>query len=128
METENIDNNLNQNKDFLEIKLISSWLKKPMLIIGGLWDPHLEGALDLYQKSKAAGGNPEIIIGNATHLNWWEGSQNTLLDLFDTHLKKNKEVNKKTLSDFIEKLPVSNNVKEELKSISPHNYLGNSLK
>ena len=26
-------NNLNQNKDFLEIKLISSWLKKPMLII-----------------------------------------------------------------------------------------------
>ena len=40
----------------------------------------------------------------------------------------NKEVNKKSLSDFIEKLPVSNNVKEELKSISPHNYLGNSLK
>ena len=40
----------------------------------------------------------------------------------------NKEVNKKSLSDFIENLPVSNNVKEELKSISPHNYLGNSLK
>ena len=40
----------------------------------------------------------------------------------------NKEVNKKSLSDFIEKLPVSDNVKEELKSISPHNYLGNSLK
>jgi len=40
----------------------------------------------------------------------------------------NKEVNKKSLSDFIEKLPVSNNVKEELKSITPHNYLGNSLK
>ena len=40
----------------------------------------------------------------------------------------NKEVNKKSLSDFIEKLPVNNNVKEELKSISPHNYLGNSLK
>ena len=40
----------------------------------------------------------------------------------------NKEINKKSLWDFIEKLPVSNNVKEELKSISPHNYLGNSLK
>ena len=40
----------------------------------------------------------------------------------------NKEVNRKSLADFIEKLPVSNNVKEELKSISPHNYLGNSLK
>ena len=38
-------NNLNQNKDFLEIKLISSWLKKPILIIGGLWDPHLGGCL-----------------------------------------------------------------------------------
>ena len=40
----------------------------------------------------------------------------------------NKEVNRKSLSDFIENLPVSNNVKEELKSITPHNYLGNSLK
>ena len=40
----------------------------------------------------------------------------------------NKEVNRKSLADFIEKLPVSNNVKEELKSITPHNYLGNSLK
>lgn len=40
----------------------------------------------------------------------------------------NKEVNRKSLSDFIEKLPVSNNIKEELKSITPHNYLGNSLK
>ena len=87
-------NNLNQNKDFLQIKLISSWLKKPMLIIGGLWDPHLGGAFDLYQKSKAAGGNPDIIIGDSTHLNWWEGSQNTLLEFFDNHLKTNKEVNK----------------------------------
>ena len=40
----------------------------------------------------------------------------------------NMEINQKSLSDFIEKLPVSNNVKEELKSISPHNYLGNSPK
>ena len=86
--------NLNNNNDFLEIKLISSWLKKPMLIIGGLWDPHLRGALDLYKKSKAAGGNPDIIIGNATHLNWWEGSQKTLLDFFDTYLKSGEEVNK----------------------------------
>ena len=46
-----------------------------MLIIGGLWDPHLKGAFELYKKSKEAGGSPEIIIGNATHLNWWEGSQ-----------------------------------------------------
>ncbi len=86
--------NLNNNNDFLEIQLISSWLKKPMLIIGGLWDPHLRGAIDLYKKSKAAGGNPDIIIGDATHLNWWEGSQKTLLDFFDTHLKSGEEVKK----------------------------------
>ena len=85
--------NLNNDNGFLKIKLISSWLKKPMLIIGGLWDPHLEGAFDLYQKSKDAGGDPNIIIGDATHLNWWEGSQNTLLNFFDTHLKTDQEVN-----------------------------------
>ncbi len=85
--------NLNNDNDFLKIKLISSWLKKPMLIIGGLWDPHLKGALDLYQKSKAVGGNPDIVIGDATHLNWWEGSQNTLLDFFDKHLKSDQEIN-----------------------------------
>lgn len=85
--------NLNRDNDFREVKLISSWLKKPMLIIGGLWDPHLGGAFDLYQRSKEAGGNPDIIVGNATHLNWWEGSQKTLLDFFDTHLKRDLEVN-----------------------------------
>ena len=85
--------NLNNDNNFPKIKLISSWLKKPMLIIGGLWDPHLGGAFDLYQKSKALGGNPDIIIGDATHLNWWEGSQNTLLDFFDTHLKSDMGVN-----------------------------------
>ena len=40
----------------------------------------------------------------------------------------NQEINKKTFLDFIEKLPVDNNIKEELKLISPHNYLGNSIK
>tara|TARA_S200000501_G_scaffold372852_1_gene418784 strand:- start:88 stop:1557 length:1470 start_codon:yes stop_codon:yes gene_type:complete len=85
--------NIDYDNNFLKINLISTWLRKPMLIIGGLWDPHLKGAFDLYQKSKAAGGNPEIIIGDATHLNWWEGSQKTLLKFFDTHLKSDKEIN-----------------------------------
>tara|TARA_B100000029_G_scaffold261034_1_gene257370 strand:+ start:216 stop:1571 length:1356 start_codon:yes stop_codon:yes gene_type:complete len=40
----------------------------------------------------------------------------------------NQEINKKTLFDFIEKLPIDNKIKEELKLISPHNYLGNSIK
>ena len=93
-------NNLNNNKPFLEIKPISSWLKKPMLIIGGIWDPHLKGAFELYEKSIAAGGNPEIIIGNANHLNWWEGSQKSLLDFFDKNLKNNQEIDEiKTKKD-----------------------------
>ena len=84
-------NNLNNNKSFFEIKPIPELLRQPMLIIGGLWDPHLKGALDLYRKSQKAGGDPEIIIGNATHLNWWEGSQKTLLEFFDKHLKSENE-------------------------------------
>ena len=35
-----------------------------MLIIGGLWDPHLKGAFDLYKKSKEAGGSSRD--------NYWE--------------------------------------------------------
>ncbi len=85
---ENIDN----TNIFEEIKPISTWLKKPMLIIGGLWDPHLKGAFDLYKKSKEAGGKPEIIIGNATHLDWWRGSQESLLKFFEKNLKSDNEV------------------------------------
>ncbi len=80
---------LNSKKEFKKIVPVSSWLKKPMLILGGLWDPHLKGAIDLYQKSLEVGGDPEIIIGNASHLEWWEGSQNTLLNFFDKTLKEN---------------------------------------
>ena len=79
--------NLENNNLFEDIKPISSWLKKPMLILGGLWDPHLRGALDLYKRSKDIGGNPEIIISDSTHLNWWANSQNLLLDFFDKHLQ-----------------------------------------
>ena len=87
---------LNGQGDFEEIKPNQSWLKKPMLIYGGLYDPHLKGALDLYKKSKNAGGTPELLIGDATHLNWWEGSQHTLLNFFDKYLKgseRNKDEN-----------------------------------
>ena len=83
---------LENRRDFQELKPINSWLQKPMLILGGFWDPHLSGAIDLYKRSKEVGGNPEIIIGDATHLNWWEGSQKDLLGFFDKYLKnKNPE-------------------------------------
>ena len=84
---------LDEEGEFDEIKPNNLWLKKPMLIYGGLYDPHLKGAFDLYKRAKNAGGNPEIIIGNATHLNWWKGSQNTLLNFFNQYLKGDKKQN-----------------------------------
>ena len=38
----------------------------------------------------------------------------------------NDEVNKKTISEFINQLPISKEVKDELYKITPKNYLGNS--
>ncbi len=73
---------------------LENWLKKPLLLIGGWWDPHLKGILDIYEKAKKAGGNPNLIIGPATHLQWWETIQSTQLNFFDYHLKK---INKKIL-------------------------------
>ena len=34
------------------------WLQQPMLLLGGWWDPHLCGVLDLWQQSRSAGGHP----------------------------------------------------------------------
>ncbi len=82
---------INNDYPLPEINPVQEWLKKPILIIGGLWDPHLKGAIDLYKRAKKVGGNPEIIIGDATHLNWWEGSQKTLLEFFEKHLKEGKK-------------------------------------
>ncbi len=53
--------NLNNARPFEEFKPISTWIKQPMLIIGGLWDPHLKGAFDLYKKSNKF--HPEFIFG-----------------------------------------------------------------
>ena len=64
-----------------------SWLRQPMLLLGGWWDPHLMGILDLYRRSEDAGGMPELHIGPASHLQWWPGAQTLLLRFFDQHLK-----------------------------------------
>ena len=68
---------------------LDSWLKKPLLLIGGWWDPHLKGILDIYAKSKNSGGDPKLLIGPATHLQWWEGVQSTQLNFLNAHLKNN---------------------------------------
>ena len=72
-------------------KPLDSWLKKPLLLIGGWWDPHLRGILDIFSKAKNAGGDPKLIIGPATHLQWWEGVQRIQLKFFNSHLKENNE-------------------------------------
>ena len=70
--------NLNNACTFAEIKPISTWIKQPMLIIGGLWDPHLKGAFDLLKRrSWWQTRNSDC---NATYLDWWEGSQESLLN------------------------------------------------
>ena len=67
---------------------LDTWLKQPLLLIGGWWDPHLKGILDIFAKAKRAGGDPKLLVGPATHLQWWEGVQITQLKFFNTHLKK----------------------------------------
>lgn len=69
-------------------KPLDSFLQAPMLLIGGWWDPHLKGILDIYTKSKNAGGNPELHIGAATHLEWWEGAQDIHMKFFKNHLQQ----------------------------------------
>ena len=64
-----------------------AWLRKPMLLIGGWWDPHLRGLLDLLTTARSSGGNPELHIGPATHLQWWPETNQLLLDFFNQHLK-----------------------------------------
>ena len=62
------------------------WLQQPMLLLGGWWDPHLRGLIDLAERAQAAGGQPELHIGPATHLQWWPESSALLLKFFQRNL------------------------------------------
>lgn len=64
-----------------------SWLQRPMLLIGGWWDPHLVGLLDLWHRSQVAGGRPSLHIGPASHLQWWPEAQQLMLQFFQKHLQ-----------------------------------------
>ena len=48
-------------------------LRRPLLLIGGWHDPHLNGVLDLFGRSLAAGGRPQLCIGAWSHLDWRGG-------------------------------------------------------
>ena len=76
-----------QHQDWMVHRPPSAWLRQPMLLLGGWWDPHLLGVLDLWRRSVAVGGTPQLHIGPASHLEWWGGAQTLLLKFFETHLK-----------------------------------------
>jgi len=61
-------------------------LRRPMLLIGGWHDPHLEGVLDLWLRSREAGGRPALVVGPWTHLAWGEGLDALQLAFFRRHL------------------------------------------
>jgi uncharacterized protein len=61
--------------------------QRPMLLIGGWYDPHLEGVLELWQRARQAGASPLLRIGAWTHLNWGDGIDAQLLQFFQQHLQ-----------------------------------------
>ncbi|MCP9774707.1 CocE/NonD family hydrolase [Cyanobium sp. WAJ14-Wanaka] len=62
-------------------------LRKPMLLIGGWHDPHLRGVLDLWERSRRAGGDPQLRIGAWGHLHWPGGADAMQLAFFQHHLQ-----------------------------------------
>ncbi len=62
-------------------------LKRPMLLIGGWYDPHLEGILDLWRAARRAAGDPALLIGAWSHLNWQGGVDRQQLAFFRRHLQ-----------------------------------------
>ncbi len=74
------------SNDWIQHSVPERWLQKPMLLLGGWWDPHLRGVLDLAERSRAVGGQPNLHIGPATHLQWWPESSRLLLNFFQQHL------------------------------------------
>ena len=63
-------------------------LRQPMLLLAGWHDPHLRGVLDLYERSRAAGGTPHLRIGAWSHLDWPGGADQLQLAFFKQHLQQ----------------------------------------
>ena len=75
-----------RDSDWIQHSVPHRWLQQPMLLLGGWWDPHLRGVIALAEQARAAGGQPELHIGPATHLQWWAESSELLLKFFQRHL------------------------------------------
>lgn len=72
---------------WLEHRINPELLLRPMLLIGGWYDPHLRGVLELWQRSLTAGGAPQLRISAWSHLNWRGGIDAIQLAFFQRHLR-----------------------------------------
>jgi putative CocE/NonD family hydrolase len=61
--------------------------RRPLLLIGGWHDPHLEGVLDLWRRARQHGGRPLLRIGAWSHLHWQGGLDGLQLAFFRRHLQ-----------------------------------------
>lgn len=64
---------------------------RPILLVGGWHDPHLEGTLALWHRARGGGGQPELRIGAWTHLNWQDGIDAVQLSFFRRHLQASND-------------------------------------
>jgi putative CocE/NonD family hydrolase len=67
--------------------LCSELAQRPMLLIGGWHDPHLEGILDLWHWVSQSGPEPWLRIGAWNHLNWAGQLDQLQLAFFRHHLQ-----------------------------------------
>jgi putative CocE/NonD family hydrolase len=79
-----------QASEWLEHPINPELLRRPMLLIGGWYDPHLRGVLELWQRGRMAGGAPQLRIGAWTHLNWRGGVDALQLAFFRRHLHQDR--------------------------------------
>ena len=79
--------------------------QRPMLLIGGWYDPHLRGILNLFSLAKAAGGSPLLRIGAYTHLDWNGGLDRLQLAFFQHHLQDQAAAEELSVAVLLEKDP-----------------------
>ncbi len=73
--------------DWRQHPLLPELLQRPMLLIGGWYDPHLEGILNLWRAARAVAGQPHLLIGAWSHLNWRGGVDQQQVAFFRRHLQ-----------------------------------------
>jgi putative CocE/NonD family hydrolase len=89
-----------------------------MLLIGGWHDPHLLGVLELWQRARAAGGEPWLRLGAWSHLQWNGGLDQLQLAFFRRHLIAASEAGPANPAP----LPQNPEVASALQNIADHQW------